>query len=306
MPNKAGKRIGLLIGKEWSFPSAVINTINKRSVGAVAELIQVEAVRMEAPVPYQVIIDRISHNIPFYRPIAKYAAMQGCYLINNPFVWSADDKFVGITLLHKLGLKTPRTVIMPNKTVELETTPESFRNLKYPMDWDGIVAYVGVPAIFKDSYTGGRRIVHRVHSVDELIDAYDQSGTLTMILQEVIESDQHIHCFVVGQAETQLAHYLLNEGKYAPTLPEMPADIIDAIRQNAIKVTKAYGYDINMVEFVIREGEPIIINPSNPAPQFDLDIFPPVDFQWAVDKIASLAIDMAFTPKPQPISVEWS
>ena len=98
-----------------------------------------------------------------------------------------------------MDLKVPRTVVLPNKRVETQVVPESFRNLDYPMNWRGIIDYVGVPAILKDTYTGGRRISTRVHDVDELIEKYDESDTLTVLVQEVIESDEHYHCFVVGQ-----------------------------------------------------------------------------------------------------------
>ena len=65
---------------------------------------------MAEPSPYHVIIDRISHDIPFYRAYLKNAALCGATVINNPFWWSADDKFFNFALGDKIGVAIPATV----------------------------------------------------------------------------------------------------------------------------------------------------------------------------------------------------
>jgi hypothetical protein len=216
MPDDEPKKVGLLIGREWSWPNALINEINRRNEGVIAEFVKIGGTFMKGECPYQVVIDRMSHEIPYYRTYLKFAALNNCYVINNPFMTSADDKFFGIGLVNKLGGRTPRTVALPNKRVENENVPESFRNLEYPMDWQGIIDYVGVPAVLKDINTGGRRLSRRVHNVDELIRCYDESDTLTVVLQQVIESDTHIHCFVIGREKVLVTRYSLEEKKYLP------------------------------------------------------------------------------------------
>ena len=85
---------------------------------------------------YSVIVDRISHDIPFYRAFLKHAALNGTIIVNNPFWWSADDKFFNYTLAAKLGVAVPPTVILPHKQHPEGTTDRSMRNLEYPLDWD--------------------------------------------------------------------------------------------------------------------------------------------------------------------------
>ncbi|RMG97167.1 MAG: hypothetical protein D6706_09035 [Chloroflexi bacterium] len=292
------KKIGLLIGREWDWPSAFMKTINEQTANITAELVKLGGTNLEESCPYDLIIDRMSHHIPYYRAYVQQAALQGCTIINNPFTWSADNKFLGNSLAYRLGMATPRTVVLPNKYVQKDVVPDSFRNLVYPMDWQGIIDYVGVPAIFKDIHSGGRRAVYRVHSVDELLDRYDETGTRTMILQQIIESDFHVHCFVIGQEKVLPLRYSRENGRYLPETLSESAPLYREITANALKLTQIYGYDINMVEFVIKDNTPYVINSTNPAPVIDLSLMTQEQFDWCVQETVSLAI--ARTERPLP------
>jgi glutathione synthase/RimK-type ligase-like ATP-grasp enzyme len=299
------KRIGLLIGREWSWPSAFITEVNKRDEGVIAEFIKLGGTFMDEACTYDVIVDRMSHEIPYYRNYLKYAAINGCYVINNPFAWSADDKFFGIALGVRLDMTCPRTVMLPNKRVETENVPESFRNLVYPMDWQGIIDYVGVPAILKDVITGGRRVSRRVHNVDELIQAYDESDTQTVLLQSVLPSDYHVHCMVVGQEKVLPLRYAPDESVYLADEKIEDDALRRQIEEAAVLITRAYGYDVNMVEFIVRNGAAYLINPTNPAPDMDINLLTPRHFSWCVNEIASLAIARAKTPVAQFAGYSW-
>src|ERR1035438_2708216 len=126
-------RIGVLYGMEESFPPALVDHINARGVsGVTAGHLKVGGVVMAQPCGYDVIVDRLSHDIPFYPS-----------LINNPFWWSADDKFFNYALAARLGVPVPPTVLLPHKKLPTGTAAQSMRNLEYPLDWDGIFRYVG-------------------------------------------------------------------------------------------------------------------------------------------------------------------
>src|SRR5437763_7931711 len=108
-------KVGLFVGREWSFPPAFIEEVNRRNEGVVAEFVKIGSTRMDEPCPYAVIIDRISHEVPYYRLYLKYAVLQGVTVINNPFMWTSDDKFFEAALATKLGVASPKTVVLPNK-----------------------------------------------------------------------------------------------------------------------------------------------------------------------------------------------
>ena len=138
------KKIGVLFGMENSFPGALVERINSLNIeGISAEFVNTGAVRLDKPSPYSVIVDRISHDIPFYRAYLKHAALNGTVIINNPFWWSADDKFFNYTLADKLGVAVPATVILPHKRYPDNTNQNSMRNLEYPLDWENVFSYVG-------------------------------------------------------------------------------------------------------------------------------------------------------------------
>ncbi len=61
------KKIGLLIGQEWEWPEAFMAAINGSDANVTAELVQLGGTFMGEPCTYDVIIDRISHEIPSYR-----------------------------------------------------------------------------------------------------------------------------------------------------------------------------------------------------------------------------------------------
>lgn len=298
MSNQA-KKIGLLIGQEWEWPEAFMKAVNESKANVTAELVKLGGTFMDERCEYNVIIDRISHEIPYYRSYLKYASIQGTYIINNPYIWSADSKFVSTVLVNKLGLKSPKTVVLPNKQVDRDVTPSTFRNLEYPMNWQAIIDYVGVPAIFKDNLARGRRGVHRVHNVDELIQRYDESSTRTKILQQIIESDQHIHSFVIGQEKVLSLRYSLKHGRYQQNALAHDSALGNRLATDALRITKAYQYDVNMVEFVIKDDIAYVINGTYPAPDIDQTLMTEEQFNWFVSEIASLAMDRAERPLTQ-------
>ncbi len=76
------KKIGILFGMENSFPGALVEHINARNLdGIQAEFVETGAVHLDKESPYSVIVDRISHDIPFYRAYLKHAAINvtNCY-----------------------------------------------------------------------------------------------------------------------------------------------------------------------------------------------------------------------------------
>src|SRR5215207_550309 len=155
------KKIGLLVGREWWFPPKFIEEVASRNAGVVAEYVKLGGTRMNEPCEYSVLVDRISHEVPYYRSYLKSAVLQGVHVVNNPFMWTADDKFFDATLADKLGVAHPKTIVLPNNDyVPGIVRTESLRNLKYPLDWEEILNHIGLPCILKDAHGGGWREVY--------------------------------------------------------------------------------------------------------------------------------------------------
>jgi hypothetical protein len=306
MGMEENRRVGLIVGREMDWPAAFIAEMERRDKGITAEMVKIGATFMHDSCPYQVIIDRMSQVIPYYRAYVKFAAMNGSYIINDPFVWSIDSRFLGIAIVNRLGLTSPRTVVLPNKDIETHVIPDSFRNLDYPMNWEAIIDYVGVPAILKETRSGGRRWAHRVNSVDELIQRYDESGTRTMILQEIIKGGENIHCLVVGQEKVLPLLYSMDENCYLHEAPSLDNPQMEDILSSAVAISQAYGYDINMVEYILRDDKIFVINGTNPAPVINRELMSDLQFEWAVNETVSLAIERIEHPLPKRVLFKFN
>ncbi|MFN2204590.1 MAG: RimK family alpha-L-glutamate ligase [Candidatus Promineifilaceae bacterium] len=300
-------KVGLMVGREWSFPPAFIDEVNRRDAGVTADFVRLGGTQMNEPNPYAVIVDRISHEVPYYRSYLKNAVLQGTTVINNPFMWTADDKFFEASLADKLGVASPKTYVLPNK----EYVPgivhgESLRNLVYPLNWDEILDYIGLPCVLKDAHGGGWKEVYICHTKEDVWNAYNQSGLLTMVLQEFIHWEHYVRCMCLGQKDVLPMKYDPRERKYHVDHAHMDSELGARVVDDALKLVKALGYDMNTVEFAIRDGVPYAIDFMNPAPDMDINSLTPVYFDWVVQHMADMVIDLALNPRPQLLELKWS
>jgi hypothetical protein len=299
-------KVGLIVGREWSFPPHFIDEVNRRDEGVIAEYVTLGAPRMDQPCEYAVIIDRISHEVPFYRTYLKQAVLQGCTVVNNPFMWTADDKFFGAALATSLGIAHPKTVVLPNKEyIPGIVHDESLRNLQYPLDWQGIIDYVGLPCVLKDAHGGGWKDVYICRSLEELIHNYDNSGLLTMVAQEFIKWDQFIRCICLGQQEVMPIRYDPGERKYHVDHSHMSGELGTRVMADSLKLVRALGYDMNSMEWAVKDGVPYAIDFMNPAPDMDIYSLTEHYFEWVVQNMADMAIRLAKNPRRQAGELGW-
>jgi len=300
------KRVGILVGREMTFPEALIKNVNERGKGqVVAEYITLGGVRHDAPPAYDLIIDRISHEVPFYRATLKRAALEGTIVINNPFWWSADDKFFNYSLASKLGVAVPKTVLLPQKDYIKGVVSESLRNLEFPLDWQGIIDYVGLPAIMKPFDGGGWKNVSRVNSIEELWLEYDQTGTLCMTLQEFIDFDQFVRCYCIGQEEVMIMPYdprkpYLSGEQYVHNPDYLSPEMNRRVTKDVRTLCGALGYDINTVEFAIKGGVPYAIDFMNPAPDAELQSVGEFYHRWVTDAVTDLVFKRLAETRERP------
>ena len=285
------KKVGLLVGREKSFPQALIQSINERGKGEVfAEFVTVGGVRAVESRRYDLIIDRISHEVPFYRAFVKRCVLEGTKLINNPFWWSADDKFFNYSLAAKLGVAVPKTVLLPQQDYIEGIVSESLRNLEFPLDWEGIVEYV---AFIKPFDGGGWKNVSKIHSLEELWHVYNTTGTLCMTLQESIEFDQFVRCYCIGQEEVMIMPYDPSKGylsgeQYIHDPNYLSPELAARVTKDVRTLCSALGYDINTVEFAIKDGIPYAIDFMNPAPDADLHSVGEFYHNWVTNAVTDL------------------
>ncbi len=291
------KKIGILFGQENTFPQAFVDRINSMELPDIhAEFVEIGLVREAVPAGYAVIVDRISHDIPFYRSYLKNAVLTGTDVINNPFWWSADDKFFNYALAAKLGVAVPKTVILPHKHMPRDTNDISFRNQQFPYDWESVFDYVGFPAFLKPHDGGGWRDVFHVHNPGDFFHAYDQSGDQCMTLQAAVNFREYFRCYVVGQREVRIMPYdpsRPHQERYIKNPPTYDPALLERVERDALALCRALGYDLNTVEFAVEDGVPYAIDFMNPAPDADYNSVGEENFHWIVDAVARLAVERA-------------
>lgn len=296
-------KIGVLRGRENSFPEAFIAKVNAMNRGVSAEFIQLGGTRLNEPVPYRVVLDRMSHEVPYYSVYLKMAALQGTYCINNIFWRTADDKFFGYAIAEKLGIAEPRTVVLPNRAYEAtDINAESLRNL-WPTDFKMFADYVGLPCIMKPAFGGGWKDVFKIKTMDELIEKYNASGVKTMMLQELIEWDLYIRVPVIGRRWARAIRYdpaPFAGGVYNQDYDILPRDIRDKSEELALSFCQTLGYDMNALEFAYKDGKFYGIDLTNYAPDMDYRSFKDAHFPWAVERMAEFAIEKALSGEPTP------
>ena len=302
-------KIGLLCGREYSFPPAFLERVNAlgKKDGITAEMAQLGGTRMGEPAKYRVIVDRISHEVAYYRGYLKHATLEGAYVINNPFWWTADDKFFNYSVAAKLGVAVPKTVLLPQKAYpqNVDITSESLRNLEYPVDWDGLLDFVGRPAILKPFSGGGWKHVYKVNNREELIAAYDGTGPYCMVLQEFIDFQQYVRCFTFGKTEILPVAYDPRERKYLVDHEYLSPELGARVVKDAQTLNLALGYEMNTVEFAIQNGIPYAIDFLNPAPDFERARITEFYFGHVVEQMAKLVIDRAMRGTPGDSWPHW-
>lgn len=302
------KKIGILFGQERSFPLAFIERVNSKNVaGIVAEPVSIDKVIQGNASDYAVIIDRISQDVPFYRAFLKNAALTGTAVINNPFWWSADEKFFNNCLATKINVPVPKTVILPSKERPDDTGENSFSNLAFPLDWEGMFSYIGFPAYMKPFAGGGWKNVYKLKDREDFFEKHSETGQLVMLLQEEIIFTEYYRCYCIGRKHVRIMpyeprnpHHLRYVADFAPS-----AERLQQMEEIVLRINQYLGYDFNTVELAVRDGVPYAIDFCNPAPDADINSVGTDNFAWVVETAANYAIERALAHKDGVDNLSW-
>jgi hypothetical protein len=302
------KKIGILFGKERSFPDAFIERVNNKNInGITAEPVHIDKIMQGESSGYAVIVDRISQDVPFYRAYLKNAALCGTAVINNPFWWSADEKFFNNCLATKIEVPVPKTVIIPSSKLPVDTSDQSFSNLAYPLDWENIFNYIGFPAYMKPHAGGGWKSVYKVNNVDDFFTKHGETGELVMMLQEEIIFDEYYRCYCIGGKDVRIMPYEPRNPHHLRYVADFKPDQnrLDLMTGIVLRICNYLGYDFNTVELALRDGVPYAIDFCNPAPDAEVTSVGQENFDWVVEAAANFAIEKAQSQEDGKDNLTW-
>jgi len=272
------KKVGLIVGGNGR-SAKFIEEVNRRDKGVVAGLHQARSDSDDAPPGYACSSDRISHEVPFYRSYLKHAVLQGVAVVNNPFMWSADDKLFGATS-RRSSRREPEDDVLPNKDyIRRSVTRRASANLAFPLDWDAVVRDIGLPCILKDAHGGGWKGVYICRTREEFARHYNESGLLTMIVRSSSSGSSSCAACASGRRiscrSTTTQRHEVHRG---PRLLTPCAPHPDHHRFTDAR--RRLGYDMNSIEWAVKDGVPYAIDFMNPAPDFDINSLTAEYFDW--------------------------
>jgi biotin carboxylase len=211
--------------------------------------------------------------------------------------------------MSKLGVAIPKTVLVPSHQHPPTTTSQSFRNMIYPIDWKATFEYIGFPAFLKPHSGGGWKNVYKVHNEGDFFHYYHQTGDLVMTLQENIDFDQYFRCYCIGQENVHIMRYDPKqpfEGRYVKDAPPVEPKLHERMVKDCRTICKALGYDLNTIEFAVRDGIPYGIDFLNPAPDADYHSVGPENFAWIVNAVAEFAVKKVMSGEKAAAEYRWA
>jgi hypothetical protein len=229
-------------------------------------------------------------------------------VINNPFWWSADEKFFNNALAISINVPVPKTVIVPSHERPADTGENSFSNLKFPLSWEEIFEYLGWPVFMKPHSGGGWKNVYKLHNMDEFFNAYKDTGQLVMLLQEEIVFDEYFRCYCIDGKYVRIMPYEPRNPfhlRYQPGRGPASQKLLKQVEDYVLKLNHALGYDFNTVEFAVREGIPYAIDFCNPAPDAEVTSVGQENFDWVVEAAAKMAVERTHSHKEGQDNLTW-
>ena len=127
-----------------------------------------------------------------------------------------------------------------------------------------------------------------------------------MIVQEFIQWEQFVRCLCIGRDEVLPMKYDPRQRKYLVEHDHLSPELGARIVKDARTIVHALGYDMNSIEFAVRDGIPYAIDFMNPAPDMDVYSLTPMYFEWAVQKMADMAVRYALNPRAALRDLRWA
>ncbi len=301
MTDRSRHLIGLLLGAEEDWPQAFEALLQR--VGPVtidghehefgSRRLTIEPFDLNDSVRVGLVIDRLAYW--YYHPrewLKKAALMNGTYLLNSPFTFQSMEKHSAYCAMLRLGLKIPRTVLVPYKN-PVDNVRWAYTSATYnrPFDLDAIADDLGYPLYMKPFDGGGWRGVSRINNQDDLHKAYDESGEMLMHLQATVEYDKFARALSIG-AETMVMDFRPDEpmhNRYAVSHDFLsPAAGHEAVAISRI-VNAFFGWEFNSCEMLVKGDSVHPIDYANACPDVAVTSLH-YYFPWALSALVKWSV----------------
>ncbi len=278
---EATRRIGLSLGADICWPIAyteIMRTLDLaipydgETVRFDIERLSIEPFDLEEHVPHDVVIDRLTHWFnPRREWIKKAILLDDVYVFNNPWSVQSMEKLTTYCAMIRLGLPIPRTWLIPPKEYDewSHDLHATLRQYGRYFDLGAIGDKLGYPLFMKPYDGGGWRAVSKVDDEEQLREAYEESGTAVMHLQEaILPFDRFVRCIGLGP-QTRTVLYDIEaplHDRYTDERDFLTDDDAALIRDMTLVINAFFAWDFNSCELIHREGAWMPIDYANPCP----------------------------------------
>ncbi len=268
-----------------------INDVVSRLSGTQVEFMSLAGERAPVERAYRVVVDRLSFSYPFLKEIMKSLALNGTYVINNPFAASSTNKFIEIHLGNRLGLPFPKTILLPDQSSADET-----EGLVSQPSLEQVVEELGLPCILKPFDGYAWEDVHVVRSSEELKETYRSLRSRRILMaQELIRYKEYFRVFCFDKRDVLFIKWIpkpLAMGHYLHYDESIIGDAKYGLTELTIQLNQALDLDVNVVEWCVDEAERWwIIDAFNEVPEVIPEALPPDYYGWVVDRFAACIND---------------
>ena len=128
-----------------------------------------------------------------------------------------------------------------------------------------------------------------------------------MMLQEEVQFQMYFRCYSIDQRHVKIMNYEPRNPYHLRyrTDWQAPREILEKVEQGVIALNQYLGYDLNTVEFAIRDGVPMAIDFCNPAPDAERSNVGEENFQWVLEAVSEMAIRKAKEHVPGKDNLSW-
>lgn len=314
----ATRRIGLSLGADICWPKCFEDILARwdptLSIGGEQVRFEVERVTIEPfdlmkPVPYDLVVDRLTHWYTSTREwIKKAVILNDTYVFNNPWSVQSMEKQTAYCAMMRLGMPVPRTWLLPPKeyeqTPDLEPTLSRYAEL---FDLKDMGEEVGYPLFMKPYDGGGWVGVTKVDDGEALEAAYEESGKFVMHLQSgVLPYEHFVRCVAVGP-QVRVIEYdpaAPHHERYTDEHGHLPAADLEHLRAVTLTINAFFGWDFNSCECLSKAGAWHPIDYANPCPDSQVTSLHR-HFPWLVLAKIRWALFCSATRRPFRRNLDW-
>ncbi|MBN9413826.1 hypothetical protein ABS71_03415 [bacterium SCN 62-11] len=234
--------LGILHGREETFPPALLHELNARQAGVHGESITVSSVEALERSPYRLLVDRISQRVPYFHSLLHQQKWLGVESLPSLSLHSLDR--VGLAQLAlQARVHAPPTVLLPHHSHPAGVEGDDLGNLAYPMPWENYLRQMGLPATLRSARLG-HGPVYRVASLGELWTAYGKSGDGLMVVQPDLSDAEHVLAIVAG-THLEVVGYDPVSLRYRPA----PEELLQPTLQACQRLLQLADFNLTGLEF---------------------------------------------------------